>query len=150
MMLTAILIVGLALFLGLIASAGLNAVFQTTFNHGQDVINATVTITGDEKVYAELTIPASDNDDFVIGGDPDNVKGYVILPTFDGTLTTTNTSGAADVITLTANQPLAWNNASGIANGHFANRNVWTNWNFANSDDEEGTVTILIIRDGTP
>lgn len=131
----------------------MDAVFQTTMNHGQDVVTASVTITGDEKVYAELTIPASSNDDYVIGGDPDNVKAYSILPTFNGTLTTTNNpAGTPDAVTLVANKPIAWNNANGIsaANSHFANRSPWTNWNFANSDAAEGTVKILIIRDGTP
>lgn len=130
-------------------------VFQTTMSNGSDVANGTVTITADGKVYNEaLAVAGSSTVNYTgMAGDPDNVAAYEILPTFSGTLTTTNNpAGTPDVITLVANKPIAWNNASGIsaANSHFANRSPWTNWAFANTDATDGTVKILIARDDTP
>jgi hypothetical protein len=131
-----------------------NFVFETRLTQGADVVNASVTIStdADGKVWNEsLAVGAGATVNYTgMAGDPDNVKCYEILPTFSGTLTTTNSSGGADVIPLVANKPIAWNNAMGWTNGHFANRNPWTNWAFANTDAAAGTVKILIGRDDTP
>lgn len=133
----------------------MNFVFETRLTQGADVVNASVTISvdADGKVYNEsLAVGAGATVNYTgMAGDPDAVKCYSILPTFNGTLTTTNNpAGTPDVVTLVANQPIAWNNATGIANGHFANRSPWTNWAFANTDAAAGTVKIMIGRDDTP
>lgn len=128
----------------------MDSTFQITNNHGQDVVTASVTVSADDKVYAEIAVPAAGSEDYVIGGDPDDVASYSILPDFAGTLTTTNDpAGTPDVIAFAANKPLAWHNAMGLAK-HFANAEPWTLWTFANPGAVAGTVKILIMRDGTP
>ena len=126
-------------------------IFQTRLTQSSDVTEGTVTLVADGKVFNEaVAVAAGATVNYTgMAGDPDNVVCYEILPTFGGTLTTTNSSGVADVVALVANKPLAWNNASGLVK-HFANANPWTNWAFHNTDATDGTVKILIGRDDTP
>lgn len=127
----------------------LDATFQLVLNQGQDVISTSVTIATDSKEYAEIAVAAGATVNFTIGMDPDNVAAYVLLADFAGTLTTTNAAGAPDVLTLAANEPLAWNNKMGLAK-HFANADAWTSWAVHNAGAADGTLRVLIMRDGTP
>lgn len=121
--------------------------FQITMNEGQDVSTATATITTDTKtVTPKIDVAAGATVNYLITLDPDAVAAYCVIPTFNGTLTTTNGAGAPDVITLVANQPVAWHNKMGLAK-HFANANVWSNWAFHNTDAGAGTVSIFTGQD---
>lgn len=132
--------------------ADLVSTFAVNLTQGGDQAAKTLSITGsDTKVYApEIAVGAGATVNYSIGGDPDDAKAYVITPTFNGTLTTTNNpAGTPDVIPLVANEPLAWHHKMQLAK-HFANANPWTNWAFANTDAAAGTVAIMVIRDATP
>lgn len=139
------------LLLGLLALLALDFPWGVTFSHGNDVINQSVTITtdADGKVYSELTVGAA----ATVGWDgltglASKMKAYCFLPTFAGTMTVNYASGADDVITLVANEPVAWHNKMQLTN-HFVNVNAITTIDFASTADA-GTVKILIARDSTP
>lgn len=128
---------------------------QMTLNHGQDVITQSVTIAADAKdVFGDLTdpiaLPPSSTVNVSLNIDPDALKAFMILSTVDVTLTTTNSSGAADVVSISANEPLFWYDGLGWANGPFANRNPWTNLAFQNAGATAGELRMLFARDGTP
>lgn len=136
--------------LALAVLVAMDATFQITFNQGQDVLTNEVTVTADSKDYSEIAVAAGATINFTIGMDPDNVAGYLILPDFTGTLTTTNSTGSADVVTLTANVGLGWHSQMGLTDSRFVNRNPWTSWALHNTGATDGTFKVLIMRDGTP
>jgi len=124
--------------------------YQQTENHGQDVLTATVTITADGKVYNELDVAAGATVNYTgMAGLPANLKAYAILPSFGGTMTFHYASGADDVITAVANEPVAWNNKMQLAK-HLVNANAIASVDFHNTDAADGTVKILVARDDTP
>lgn len=125
----------------------LDSTFQITFNQGQDVVTQSLTVSADEKVYAQVPVAAGATVTYLATGDPDAVAAYVISPDFTGTLTTTNSTGASDVVALAAGVPLFWNNQMGIPDtGRFANRNPWLSWSLHNTGTTDGTLTVLIMR----
>lgn len=125
--------------------------FKITATRGNDVIDKTINLTGgDAGEYLTPAVAAGATVDVVLAMDPDNVICYVVLFDKDVTLTTTNASGSADVINLTANKPIFWHNLMQWTNGHFVNRNAWTKWTFHNAGASDAAGKILILRDSTP
>lgn len=128
-------------------STGIDATFAASLVQGQDVVSKSLTLSADEKVVAQIAVAAGATVNYLASGDPDAVVAYELLPTFTGTLTTTNSTGSADVVNLTANVPVFWHNQMGIPDtGRFANRNPWTNWAIHNTGSTDGTLSVLILR----
>lgn len=123
---------------------------QSVMNHGQDVVTKTVTVSADGKVYNELDVAATTTVSYSgMAGLPANLKAYYIVPDFAGTATFNYSAGADDVITLVANEPVAWHNKMQLAK-HLVNTNAITTVDFNNPGATAGTVKILVARDDTP
>jgi hypothetical protein len=129
-------------------------IYSSSLTHSNDAISKSLTIVADTKdVFGDadspIAVAAGATVNISLNVDPDLLIAYFILVSVAMTLTTTNTSGGADVINILANEPLAWHNKMQIANGHFANRNPWTNLAFHNAGSSDGTLRVMIARDGT-
>jgi hypothetical protein len=130
-------------------------VAQMGLNHGNDSINKNVTISADTKdVYGDLNdpllVPAASTLNVSLNVDPDSLAAYYVFSTVDLTLTTTNSAGIADVVSIVANEPVFWHNKMGLSDAaRFANRNPWTNLAFANAGATEGQLQMIFARDGT-
>jgi len=125
-----------------------------TLSQANDVLTTSLTLTADAKdVWGDsntpVNLPASTTTTLGVTSNPTTVVAYYVLATVGCTLTTANSTGAPDIITLTANQPLVWHNKMQLAK-HFANNNPWTSWAFNNAGTVAGTVRIMIARTGTP
>lgn len=150
MLLTLVFATGVFLVCWL-ALLALDAVFQATISHGSDVLNQSVTITGDAKDYGEITITGTTPQDIALAFDPDDMKAYYFLSDVAGSLVTTNNpAGTPDTIVMVANEPIFWNNKMVWTNGHFANRGPWTKLTFTGSGSTNGTLKYFVIRDGSP
>jgi len=132
----------------------MNFTATETLSQGQDVMTVSLTLAADAKeVFGDSNTPvnvaAGTTVTLVVTADPDTVVAYEILCSVGMTLTATNSTGAPDVITINAGEPLFWHNKMKLAK-HFVNANPWTTWAFNNAGTVAGTVRIILARTGTP
>lgn len=121
-------------------------------NHGNDSMSDSVTIAADAKdTFGDLNnpiaLPAATTVNVSLNVDPDALKAYYIKSTVAVTLTTTNSSGVADVVAIAANEPVFWHSKMGLPDtARFANRNPWTNLAFNNPGAAAGTLQMIFAR----
>ena len=132
----------------------MNFTMTETLSQANDVLTVSLALTADAKdVWGDantpVNLPATTTTTLAVTANPTTVVSYFVLATVGCTLTTANSTGSPDVITMVANQPLVWHNKMQLAK-HFTNTNPWTSWAFNNSGTVAGTVRIMIARTGTP
>lgn len=134
-----------------LALLALDFVFQVTASHGSDVINKSVTVTADDKAYAEVAVGASATVTYTgCAGLPANVKGICVCSDQALTLNINYSSGADDTFTLVANEPLFWHNKLVGLSDPFVNTDAIVSFDLTNLTTTAATVKIFIARDGTP
>lgn len=142
---------GVVLVLGLAALLALDFSFSTALSHGQDSVSASVTVSTDnnDKVYAEIPVAAATTVNYTgCAGLPANIKAISVLTDVAMTLTINYASGADDVFSLVAGEPLCWHTKM-LLPDPFVNTNAITSFDFNNAGATAGTARVMIGRDST-